>query len=120
MYPSVKSLMMIKDVTAEDARAIRAIMAGPHHVLQPCTFDDPARQWNPIACEWVRPVTRLQQIDTILRTFGVEYIPAGHNAKSPAIYYCNTGDTYDTTVLKVRGRFRVGCWGDIVERGKYD
>lgn len=96
--PSVKTLCTIKDVTPADARAIRAIMQdrGDHHE------------------------TRLQRIDRILGTFGVEYIPAGRNAKSPAIYYCNAGDTYTTTVLKVNGRFIVGCWGDIVERGNYE
>lgn len=64
--------------------------------------------------------TRLERIDEILGTHGVEHIPEGHNALSPAIHYCNMGDTYATTILKVNGRFRIGCWGDIVERGSYD
>ena len=55
-----------------------------------------------------------------LGTFGVEYIPEGHNMRSPAIEYLNAGDTYTDTLLYVNGRFRVGCWGDIVERGNYD
>lgn len=101
MYPSIKSLMLIKDVTREDAIAIRAIMAGPKG----------NRNWE------LKP--RMQRIDEVLHTYGVEYTPAGTNRKSPAFYYCNTGDTYATTVLKVNGRFRVGCWGDIVERGNY-
>lgn len=98
-YPSVKTLMKIKDVTADDARAIRAVMQGPGKV---------------------DGLTRMQRIDAILRTYGVEVTPAGKNAKSPAFVYCNAGDTYATTVLKVRGQFRVGCWGDIVERGNYE
>jgi hypothetical protein len=100
MYPSIKTLMQIKDVTREDAIAIRAIMAS-----------GPGRDANGL--------TRMQRIDRVLQTHGVEYTPAGRNAKSPAIYYCNAGDTYACTVLKVRGRFRVGCWGDLVERGNY-
>ena len=64
--------------------------------------------------------TRLERIDLILGTHGVEHIPAGHNSRSPAIHYCNTGDTYGVTILKVNGKFRIGCWGDIVERGNYD
>lgn len=99
-YPSIKTLMQIKDVTREDATAIRAIMAGP------------GKDAN--------GATRLQRIDAVLRTFGVEHTPRGHNKKSPAIHFCNTGDTYATTVMKVRGRFVVGCWGDIVERGNYE
>lgn len=53
-------------------------------------------------------------------TFGVEHIERGHNQRSPAIDYLNAGDTYSMTLLYVNGRFRVGCWGDIVERGNYD
>jgi hypothetical protein len=97
--PSVKTLMEIKDVTREDALAIRAIMAGPPRV---------------------NGLTRMERIDKVLRTYGVESTPPGKNQKSPAIVYCNTGETYDTTVLKINGRFRVGCWGDIVERGNYE
>jgi hypothetical protein len=50
-------------------------------------------------------------------TFGVEHIRAGHNRRSPAVEYLNSGDTYDLTLLHINGRFSVGCWGDIVERG---
>ena len=56
---------------------------------------------------------------TSRRTFGVEHIPHGSNQRSPAIDYLNAGDTYDLTLLYVRGQFRAGCWGDIVERGNY-
>ena len=55
-----------------------------------------------------------------LGTFGVEYIPEGHGRHSPAIDYLNAGDAYTTTLLYVRGRFQIGCWGDLVERGNYD
>jgi hypothetical protein len=85
-------------ITLEQARQIKAIMVGPR----------------------LPEGTRMQAIDKILGTHGVEYTPAGHNSKSPAIEYCNAGDTYATTILKVRGNYRIGCWGDIVERGHYD
>jgi hypothetical protein len=104
--PSIKSLMQIKDVTREDAIRIRVIIKGPSQLLDSS---------NP------RGESKLQRIDRILRTYGVEYIPAGHNAKSPGIHYCNAGDTYATTLMYVCGHgYRVGCWGDIVERGNYD
>lgn len=54
-----------------------------------------------------------------LGTFGVEHIEKGSNQRSPAIEYLNSGDAYTETLLYVRGRFVVGCWGDIVERGNY-
>lgn len=31
-------------------------------------------------------------------------------------FYVNLGDTYDTTLLKVNGRYRIGSWGDVVEQ----
>jgi hypothetical protein len=98
--PSVKAIYAAFQqwISLEDAKRIKAIMDGPR----------PAEG------------TRLQAIDKILGTHGVEYTPPGHNAKSPAICYCNAGDTYATTILKVRGRFRIGTWGDLVERGHYD
>lgn len=52
-------------------------------------------------------------------TFGVGHIAEGSNRRSPSIEYLNTGDPYELTVLYINGRFRVGCWGDIVERGNY-
>lgn len=67
-----------------------------------------------------KPLTRMQLIDKLYQTHGVEYQPRGRNEKSPAFYYCNAGDSYAATVVKINGRFRICCWGDIVERGNYD
>ena len=97
-YPSIKTLTAA--FGHDKAVKIRKIMELPP---QPC-----------------HAPSRLELIDEVLGTFGVECIPHGHNTKSPTIYYCNAGDTYRTTVLRVNGQFRVGCWGDIVERGNYD
>lgn len=68
----------------------------------------------------IRPVITMEKINAIIGGHGVEHIQRGHNARSPAIDYVNMGDTYDNTVMFVSGRFIVGCWGDIVERGNYD
>jgi len=67
-----------------------------------------------------RPTNTMEKINTIMDSNGVECIPPGHNSRSPEILYINEGDSYMTTVLFVGGRFRLGCWGDIVERGNYD
>lgn len=59
-----------------------------------------------------------------------EYIPPGRGRASPSIEYANRGDTYAPTILYLdgvtadgratgRGRWAVGAWGDIVERGNY-
>lgn len=95
--PSVKTLMSI-GITRDTAKAIRAILereSVPRYALMLCS-------------------------ELLTAAYGVEHIAKGHNAKSPAIAYCNMGDTYTTTLMLVRGNFRVRCWGDIVERGNYD
>jgi hypothetical protein len=133
MYPSIKTLLTIPGLTRERAALIRAIMRGTApKVCKGCKGDMASAETG----SGVTPTgdsrycsafydgrcrySKLVQIDAALGTFGVEYIHAGGGAKSPAIYYCNTGDTYGTTILKVNGRYRVGCWGDIVERGNYE
>lgn len=55
-----------------------------------------------------------------LSTFGVEGMQEGNNQRSPGFDYLNTGDSYELTIMYIRGRFRIGCWGDIVERGNYN
>lgn len=97
-YPSVKTLVAAFGL--EKGKKIRAVMERPRR-------DE-------------RGKTRLERIDEVLETCGVEYQRAGCGRRSPEFWYCNAGDTYATTVLKVNGRFRVGCWGDIVERGNYE
>jgi hypothetical protein len=119
MYPSIKTLCRIADVTPAQAREIRAIMAGPGRVFVAYPGAGERHDARHTDGEWRAPLTSMERIDRVLGTFGVEHIPAGRGRRSPAVLYCNAGDTYATTVLKVNGRFRVGCWGDIVERGDY-
>lgn len=106
MAPSTKALKAaFPKLSDEDAKRIRTVIE-----LATDSYFSPT----------LRPGQAMNRIDSILGTHGVEHIPAGHNSKSPAITYCNTGDTYGTTVMLINGRFRIGCWGDIVERGNYD
>ena len=118
--PSIKSLMEIKDVTRVDAVKVRAILKMTT-CEQVTAVSDAARDYFQ-KCYHRPPLqlVKLYACDTILRTFGVEGIGRGHNQKSPAIDYLNTGDTYASTLLWVRGAYRVGSWGDIVERGNYE
>lgn len=89
---SVTALLQIKDVTAEDAAAIRKI-------------------WQTVPN---RQEAR-EQIDKILRTHGVEYL-GQHRRSREAVDYCNAGDPYTYTVLFHGPRMIVGCWGDLVEK----
>lgn len=90
--PSVKALMTIKDVTPADAEKIRTA-------------------WKTIGN---RRQAR-EAIDSILRTYGVEYL-GKHKRSWRHIYYCNAGDGYANTVLFSGRRAFVGCWADIVEK----
>jgi len=113
MIPSIKTLMNLRDftnqpITRDQAKSIRGIMEravtrAEKHLLYPHSSHRGA----------------LAAINAVLNGCGVERIEPGNNNRSPAIDYVNMGDTYDTTVMIVRGRFRVGCWGDIVDRGNY-
>lgn len=67
---------------------------------------------------------RLEAIDKLLETCGVEAIRGewqnGYWCDIVACY-CNTGDTYATTVMQVRtdfggSRFIITSWGDWIER----
>ena len=121
--PSIKKLSLIKD--ADTVLARKVLECRDYTDLAKLRLDfyefNSVDQWiskcyNPPSFHTVK----MAMLDKALGTFGVEYIAKGHNVKSPAIEYCNAGDTYATTVLYVNGNYRVGCWGDIVERGNYD
>lgn len=88
---SIKTLMTIKDVTRKDAEDIR----------------------NAWFCIVDRKTAR-EEVNHILRTFGVEYL-GQHKRTLQHIFYCNAGDTYAPTVLFSDSRLYVGCWGDLLD-----
>jgi len=99
--PSVKTIFNNLRIRKEQAERIRSIM-------------ERAAPW----------LDRMQAINTVLAAHGVESIPAGKTMKSPAIAFCNTGETYENTILRIfpfgqSSYFAVGNWGSIVERGNY-
>lgn len=120
--PSIKTLNTIAPERGKELRA----------VLEITSFDkleDLAKDKYPATARYIRSCfnspsfqhLKLTIADEILGTHGVECIQAGRNKKSPAIDYCNSGDTYSATLMYVSGKgYRVGCWGDIVERGSYE
>lgn len=90
-YPSVKTLTSLLKLTKEQAKLIRLAMENNKG---------------------------LAEANSHLNGFGIEQIalPEGSIRPTIIIDYVNMGDTYRTTLMKVNGRYRVGCWGDIVER----
>ena len=109
-YPSIKSIE--RDLTSRYTHE----WLSPHLAAR-CIRE--AMETLPVTNHRNKP-SAMQVINDLLGLNGVEYIPEGRNSRSPAILYCNAGDPYDVTMLYVNGSYRIGCWGDIVERGDYD
>lgn len=68
---------------------------------------------------------RLYALNAETESFGIEYT---HHAScdqcgrctSKCFDYLNAGDTYNVTIIRFNdGRYRVGDWGTVVERGNY-
>jgi hypothetical protein len=119
-YPSVKTLLCISGLTSQEAKRIRRVMRSQDRD-EICSLSPKADKWRRQCCnEPLLSELKMCAIDDITGTYGVEYTRKGSNSKSPAFAYCNTGDSYAATVLLINGRFSVGSWGDIVERGSYE
>lgn len=81
-----------------------------HHVDK-ATADKVREVWHTVA----NRKNAREQIDALIGTHGVEYL--GTNKRTgDAVYYCNAGDAYATTVIFQGLHMRVGCWGDLIER----
>lgn len=141
--PSVKHMMDVLSIDRTTAKKVRAIMEGSprtkHGTCGTCETEQELVAIRRDTQEYICPdcakkhatrsmyqyesqggETRLERIDVVLGNCGVEYIPEGRNSRSPAIYYSNTGDSYGMTVMRINNAFKLGAWGDIVERGDYD
>jgi hypothetical protein len=62
---------------------------------------------------------RLHVLNAIAETCGVEYIAHREDCSAEALGldYLNVGDPYIPTIVRFAdGRYRVACYGDIVER----
>lgn len=106
MIPSVEKICGVGLITRSQAVSVRHAM---YQYMHPELSDERTTLHD-----------AMQRINDIVNGYGVDYIPQGRNKRSPAIDFVNMGDTYNTTVMFVNGRFRIGSWGDIVERGNYD
>lgn len=55
---------------------------------------------------------RLAAVSELIGGHGVEYLdlPSG-----PPLAYVNMGDPYRTTIFFLRGKYRIGSWGDELE-----
>lgn len=65
-----------------------------------------------------RVTMALHAIDRVLGTLGVEPLGEVNVRNGPPYEFCNTGDTYATTLIYKRDTdtLFIGNWGDLVER----
>lgn len=73
---------------------------------------------DPFDSHMWRVTMALHAIDKALGTHGVEPLGPVHMRNGPPYEFCNTGDTYATTLIYKRDsdNLFIGCWGDIAER----
>lgn len=81
-------------------------------------FDDNERRltfWN-VSKKTAQDL--LFDIDRILGNFGVEYLYDQENPElfeDITVYYSNSGDTYNWTIIYYNGSFYIGDWGSLLE-----
>lgn len=128
--PSVKALTsQLKDCEPKTAKLIREVIkAKSYDWLIDFADKHCPRTWGEVRRFYNEPTIghlRSMMLDELLGTFGVEYLFKGSEGlrcdpegmhDSPILTYCNAGDTYATTLIRYRGRWQIGCWGDIAER----
>lgn len=107
--PSIKTLRQIFADKAPQARAIlemtraqlEALPAGAARVAE--CYHSPSNA-----------DVRMHCLNALGESSGVESF--GPLRDGSRCTYLNTGDTYTPTLVRVCGRYRVACWGDIAER----
>ena len=128
--PQLKRLRETFDLDAAQAKLIKQLCAARDsaeklaHIIENHCPDTAAYAGgchrSPYHSQMWRTTLVLHAIDCILGTHGVEALdPDGvYCVHPPAYEYCNTGDTYATTLIYKRetDRLFVGCWGAIAER----
>ena len=105
--PSVRTLRAVFGEHAKQARAILEMTRGELDNLP--TPQALVMTYHPPHTSQLR----LCLLDELATTHGVE---AFQVRGGDWCEYLNAGDTYAATLILFRGRYRVACWGDIVER----
>lgn len=116
--PKLPSIKTLNTAFPGHGAAMRKLLESPNAVYAHPVAERLERQsYAPVKLS----ALRLAALNAEAGTFGVEYVPPGHNQRSPGFHYLNTGETYAPTLVRYNsGRYAVTSWGDIVERGRYD
>ena len=105
--PSVRTLRAVFGEQAKQARAILEMTRGELDKLP--TPQALVMTYHPPNTSHLR----LCLLDGLAETHGVESLQVRNGDWCE---YLNAGDTYAPTLVLFRGRYKVACWGDIVER----
>lgn len=106
--PSVRTLRAVFGEHATQARAILE-MSRDQLAALPAGLSRVQECYNPPATSDLR----MTCLDALGETYGVEAFQVRDGTWCD---YLNVGDAYRSTLIRLRGRYRVACWGDIVER----
>jgi hypothetical protein len=129
--PAVKTLIETFQLSRADAKLIKKLTQSDNDadaLAQLIENHCPATHvyatqchGNPYDSHMWRVTMILHAVDRILGTHGIEGLaPEGDRfyPYGPPYEYCNTGDTYATTLIYKRdtNHLFIGNWGDIAER----
>lgn len=129
--PSVKRLVAEfagRNLTISDAKLIRKLAKAQDYRFElreiiEADCESTARYahscyTDPYDSKTWRTTLILHAINEILNMFGVEPLGRLKDDLGPMYEYCNSGDTYSTTLIysRLTNTIRIDCWGDLAER----
>jgi hypothetical protein len=117
-FHSVKVIMEALNVDRKTALRIRGVVKG--------TINPDDETLFPQTDRWIRQCyhrpddvsLQLSALNELINGFGVEGLGKNDRAPyTPPFEYINTGDTYNTTIIRDnrKDRFFISTWGDVVE-----
>ncbi len=108
MIPSIKTLTIVFGDKAREARQILEM-----NRAQLVTLPAGAARVNECYHPPSTADIRMECLNALAGTYGVEAFATRHGE---IVEYLNAGDTYTTTLVRFRGRYRVTDWGSIAEK----
>lgn len=130
--PSIKTLTsQLNDVDIPKAKLIRSIIKAVYkdnllYIAESLDKYHRGENWQRLNyINYSFSDLKAELLNAALDTCGVEYLFQGSDglrcdpegcSDLPICTYLNAGDPYAPTLLKYRGRWQVGCWGDIAEK----
>jgi hypothetical protein len=105
--PSIKALRELTQGNVTLARTVKRLLLAKRAELEAAIPGHDAVRYGHDT-----PTLRLEAVGEVLGMHGVEEFRTKRGVR---VLYCNAGDTYAATVLRVGRHYRVGTWGDVAE-----